>query len=178
MRCLSLCRLTFIPIPRIPTPPIQLSISPYFATKPSSCHVPAHTHTHHSLSPCCDNRRYSLFFPSFTLSPPHLKYAGRRLTRCLSHSPPLSLSLLHSRGSPRLSSRWKTGRRREEGRRRRWWRERVQERRGGHGNGGMRRERFLSLPLFFVAVTGPQKQERVVHLQVAAVSSFIGWLWM
>ena len=140
-------------------------------------------HTHHPHSLCRDNRWYSLFFfPSFTLSPPHLKYAGRRLTRCLSHSPPLSLSLLHSRGSPRLSSRWKTGRRRrrrrEEGRRRRWWRERARERRGGHGNGGMRRERFLSLPLFFVAVTGPQKQERVVHLQVAAVSSFIGWLWM
>lgn len=57
-------------------------------------------------------------------------------------------------------------------------RARARERRGAHGNGGMRRERILSLPLFFVAVTGPQKQERVVHLQVAAVSSFIGWLWM
>lgn len=56
--------------------------------------------------------------------------------------------------------------------------ERARKRRGAHGNGGMRRERILSLPLFFVAVTGPQKQERVVHLQVAAVSSFIGWLWM
>lgn len=107
----------------------------------------------------------------FTLTSSGLKYAGS-----LSISFPTSLAL-----SPPLSRLSSTELSLEDGRREAGGGgdvERAKERRGGHGNGGMRRERFLSLPLFFVAVTGPQKQERVVHLQVAAVSSFIGWLWM
>lgn len=41
--CLSLCRLTFIPIPRIPTPQFQLSISKTFLL---SCSKRTHTHAH------------------------------------------------------------------------------------------------------------------------------------
>lgn len=99
-----------------------------------------------------------------TLSFSCLNYAG-----CAPALPPSAL--------PALDGGKGGGRREEEEEEAESKREREKEE-GAHGNGGMRRERFLSLPLFFVAVTGPQKQERVVHLQVAAVSSFIGWLWM
>lgn len=45
---------------------------------------------------------------------------------------------------------------------------------GGNGDGGMRRGGSISpsLPLFFLAIPRPQKQERLVHLQVVAFFFF------
>lgn len=169
-KCISFSALPLIYThPPLPHPSNSARLLLNFTTKTSSCHPPAHTP---HISPCCDNRWCPVPFPlclPFTLSFSCLKYVGvQTVTFCL----PFPLSW--------LSSCCKTGRKRREEEEEEVESKRASERkrRGGHGDGGMQRERFLSLPLFFVAITGPQKQERVVHLQVAAVSSFIGWLWM
>lgn len=154
---------------------------------------PAFSHSSLLRSLSLSQRTISVAFPFFlSLSLPpsssSLSLLSLSLSHCLKHAgcrcarPALALSSLSSHLSLLLSSTLAAlsgcalaGRARGGGRG-----GGGGEKGGGGGNGGMQRERSvsLSLPLFFVAVTGPQKQKRVVHLQVEAVSSFIAWLWM
>lgn len=125
---LSLCRLTFIPIPRKFSSPSPLFCNQTLFLSCTSTHT--HAHSVHSLPVVIIAGIFSLSFLHivFLLSEVRGVQTGTRSSqRSLpSCSPPLSLSLLHSRGSLRLSSRWKTGRgrrrrRREAGGGRRWW---------------------------------------------------------
>lgn len=126
--------ITFLPVfPYICThpphphplyPALQLSISPVLKQNPP----PVMYHTHSPLFVFSQHIFLVAVFPH-TLCFPNLKYVGCRWAHCLlpSTSPPLSLPFC-SRGSLRLSSRW---RRREAGRRRRWWRRARAREEGG-----------------------------------------------
>lgn len=179
--CASVSPYIYTPPSRMPMLQIHPHPSPLSAAKPSSSMQPEHTL--HTAAPCRDNRSGFLSLSIHTVflwsEVRGVQRPSRRSLILFSlppSSPPLSrcspaeLSLEHREDG---GSEEGGGRRLREPARKRG----VGRWRGGHGNGGLQRERSLSLPLFFVAVTGPQKQERVVHLQVAAVSSFIGWLW-
>lgn len=91
--------------------------------------------------------------------------------------PPHSALSLYAAAVSPLQDTGSLRRRRRRGRRRRG--------RGGHGDGGIprrwrcrRRGRSLPLPLFFLAVAGPHESERLVHLQVAALTRCYCWLFM